>query len=375
MGVSCTARLPLIAMLRTMKLLKYIDAFTGPFMVPCARLLLTRRKEIRRHDAFLIIRPGGIGDAVLLIPAIIALKKQYPHSVIDILAEKRNSAVFLLSPVINKILRYDKLSELFEAIRGNYDMVIDTEQWHRLSAVVARLTRAPMSIGYATNERKKLFTHPIPYSHDDYEINSFFNLIAPLTGPLSVDLDSPFLTVPAESMNKIRPLLKPLANRRTVALFPGGSIEERHWGSDRFHQTAQTLVERGYEVVVIGGSDDRKAGEEIAEALPDVINFCGRLSLIETAAVLKEAALLITGDSGILHIGFGLGIKTLSLFGPGIQKKWAPGGQGHVVINKNLDCSPCTKFGYTPKCKKGADCMKLITVDEVYEKALNLLEG
>jgi ADP-heptose:LPS heptosyltransferase len=65
----------------------------------------------------------------------------------------------------------------------------------------------------------------------------------------------------------------------------------------------------------------------------------------------------------------------LSLFGPGIQKKWAPRGQGHVVINKNLDCSPCTKFGYTPRCKKNAECMKRITVDEVVEKALELLEG
>jgi len=355
--------------------LKQLDWIIGTLTtgaLPKARrstILLAHIKNI------LVIRPGGIGDAVLSIPAIIALKKRFPQTAIDILAEKRNSAIFTFCPNVSKILHYDKPSELFAAIRGDYDVVIDSEQWHRLSAVVARLTRAPMSIGYATNERKKLFTHPIPYSHDDYEINSFFNLIAPLTGPLSVDLDRPFLTVPAESMIKIRSLLQPLAKRSIVALFPGGSIAERRWGSARFHQVAQALEEHGYGVVVIGGREDRQAGEEISESLPGVISFCGQLSLVETAALLTEAALLITGDSGILHIGFGLGIKTLSLFGPGIEIKWAPRGPHHVVINKHLACSPCTKFGYTPKCKIDAACMKQITADEVCDKAITLLEG
>jgi ADP-heptose:LPS heptosyltransferase len=301
---------------------------------------------------------------------------QYPQSVIDILAESRNSVVFLMNPVINRILRYDKPSELFAAIRGNYDIVIDTEQWHRLSAVVARLTRAPILIGYATNERKRLFTHTIRYSHDDYEANSFINLLAPLSdGVLSLDLDRPFLTIPVESIHKIRFLLKTFEHKKMVVLFPGGSILERQWGSDRFCQIAKALSERGFGVVVVGGRDDRRAGEEITKGLPDAIDSCGQLTLVETAALLKEAALLITGDSGILHIGFGLGIKTLSLFGPGIERKWAPRGSRHLAINKNLACSPCTKFGYTPKCKIDAECMKQITVDEVFDKAIILLEG
>ncbi len=355
--------------------LKQLDRTIGTLVVaalPTAKMSNTLPPDIQN---MLLIRPGGIGDAVLLIPAIIALKKQYPHALIDILAEKRNSAIFSMSPDVNRILHYDKPAELLTAIRSKYDIVIDTEQWHRLSAVVARLTRAPLSVGYAANERKKLFTHAIPYSHDDYEVHSFFNLITPITGQLPVDFDKPFLTIPSESTNKIRSLLKPTSNKRIVALFPGGSIEERKWGNDRFHQTAKALVERGFSLVVVGGRDDVKAGEEITAGLHGVTSFCGRLSLIETAAVLSEAALLITGDSGIMHIEYGLGIKTLSLFGPGIEKKWAPRGLGHIVINKHLSCSPCTKFGYTPKCKRNAECMKRITVDEVVEKALKLLEG
>ncbi len=358
-----------------MKLLKYVDSFIASFIVPCARLVPASRNKLQKPETFLFLRPGGIGDAALLIPTIKELKKKYLNASVYILAEKRNNAVFSLCPDVNRIMRYDKRAELLAAIRGKYDVVIDTEQWHRLSAVVARLTRAPTSLGYATNERRKMFTHPIPYSHDDYEVDSFLNLLTPLTGRPSIDFERPFLTVPVESTSKIRLLLKPIASKRIVALFPGGSIEERRWGSDRFHQVAKVLVERGYGMVVVGGRDDRKAGDEIAAGLHSVVNLCGQLSLVETAAVLKESELLITGDSGIMHIGFGLGIKTLSLFGPGIEKKWAPRGPGHVVINKNLECSPCTKFGYTPKCKRNAECMKRITVDEVVQKALELLEG
>jgi ADP-heptose:LPS heptosyltransferase len=232
-----------------------------------------------------------------------------------------------------------------------------------------------MTIGYTTNDRGKLFTHTVPYLHDDYEVESFSRLIELLGGIPVADLDKPFLTVPAESLQNVKARLKAVDGKRIVALFPGGSILERQWGSSRFHQIAAALVDRGFYVIVVGGPEDRKSGKEIMDGLAGGMDLCGQLSLVETAAVLKGAALLITGDSGIMHIGFGLGIKTLSLFGPGIEKKWAPRGPGHIVINKKLPCSPCTKFGYTPKCKINAECMKQISVDEVLETALEMLEG
>jgi len=75
-----------------------------------------------------------------------------------------------------------------------------------------------------------------------------------------------------------------------------------------------------------------------------------------------------------MHIGYGLGVRTLALFGPGIERKWAPRSSNCAVINKHLDCSPCTKFGYTPVCKKGVECMNLIGVEEVCEKAIELMK-
>ncbi|MRR37660.1 glycosyltransferase family 9 protein, partial [bacterium] len=68
-----------------------------------------------------------------------------------------------------------------------------------------------------------------------------------------------------------------------------------------------------------------------------------------------------------------LGIPTVSLFGPGRAKKWAPRGDNHIVVNKHLPCSPCTTFGYTPKCHINARCMADISVDEVEQAVMTLL--
>ncbi len=86
-------------------------------------------------------------------------------------------------------MRYDIPSELMETIRGRYDLVIDSEQWHRLSAVVARLCRPRMLIGFGTNVRRRLLGREVYYSHDDYEAISFLRLLEPLE--LTQDCSSP----------------------------------------------------------------------------------------------------------------------------------------------------------------------------------------
>lgn len=322
-------------------------------------------------DTVLLIRPGGIGDAVHLIPAIDAIKSTYPDAAIDILAEKRNSAIFGLSPRVRQVLHYDRPGELLRAMRGSYDVVIDTEQWHRLSAVVARMTRASVSIGFATNERARLFTHPVSYSQDDYEIDSFFRLLEPLEVERR-EVSLPFLLVPHEAAERADTLLEKLKGRAFVTIFPGASIPERRWGADKFGKVTRTLAAVGVPVVVVGGGEDAGQGEVIV-AGGEGVNLAGRTSLSETAAVIQKSSLLLSGDSGVLHIAVGLGIPTVSLFGPGRARKWAPRGDRHIVINKGLSCSPCTTFGTTPPCPIAARCMNDITTDEVFNAVTILL--
>lgn len=351
-------------------LLKALDSLFGRLLVPVAALLSPRAERFDKPNSILVIRPGGIGDAVHLIPAIQAIRDRFPDAGITVLAEGRNAAVFGLCAGIDRVLHYDRLPDLIAAMRGNYDVVIDTEQCHRLAAVVARLTRAPVLIGYATNERARLFTHPVAYSHDDYEIDSFFKLLEPLgIEPTKTDR---FLIVPPNADQKTLPFLTTLIARPFVTIFPGASIKERQWGADKFRNVAELLAAFGVPVVVVGGREDRDQGEGIVAGGAG-INLAGRTSLSETAAVIQRSALLVSGDSGVLHIAVGLGIPTVSLFGPGRAMKWAPRGEHHIVINKELSCSPCTTFGTTPPCPGGAQCMKEITVDEVFNAVMMLL--
>ncbi|MCP3177414.1 glycosyltransferase family 9 protein [Desulfuromonas sp. KJ2020] len=320
----------------------------------------------------MFVRPGGIGDAVHLVPSIQALKRAYPAATIDILAEKRNAAVFALCPQVNHLFHYDRPAEFFSVMRRRYDVIIDTEQWHRLSAIVARLIRSNFKIGFATNERQRMCTHPVEYSHDDYEMKSFAHLLAPLGLSCDMEIQSPFLVVPELAKARAQELLAPLT-APFVTLFPGASISERRWGTANFKSLAERLLHSGLNVVVVGGWEDRQAGTDIV--IDGGLNLAGCTSLPETAAVLQRSALLVSGDSGVLHLAVGCGTPSVSLFGPGIATKWAPKGEHHRVINLGVDCSPCTRFGTTPPCLSGARCIKDISVDEVWSSVNHLLEG
>src|SRR6185369_3732997 len=130
-------------------------------------------------------------------------------------------------------------------------------------------------------------------------------------------------------------LLEPLAGKRFVSFFPGASIPERRWGADKFRKVAELLAAIDVPIVVVGGQEDKGQGDVIASGGLG-LNLAGRTSLSETAAIIESSALLLSGDSGVLHIAVGLGKRTVSLFGPGRAKKWAPRGERHIVINKEL---------------------------------------
>jgi lipopolysaccharide heptosyltransferase II len=321
-------------------------------------------------NRILFIRPGGIGDAALLIPVIQALKEHLPEVGVDILAEQRNAAVFGLCPQVDRVFSYDK-GDLIPLLRSRYDVVIDTEQWHRLSAIVARLIRSRLKIGYGTNERRKLLTHAVEYSHARYEFNSFADLLKPLGIAAPETMPERSLRLPDAETHEAEQLLAALDSQAYVVLFPGASIPERRWGEEKFHQLALSLNDSGYPVVVIGGPEDRAVGETVVSGV-SALNLAGRTSLLGSAALIARAALLVSGDSGMLHVGVGLGTPTVSLFGSGIAAKWAPRGERHIVLNRNLPCSPCTRFGYTPPCPIDVQCLRDITVDEVFNAVMRL---
>lgn len=352
------------------RFLKWLDGLLGKHFI---RLFPgVEKRPWSGEGRVLIIRPGGIGDAVLVIPMIETLKEEFPDVQIEVLAESRNAGVFALCPNIEKVLRYDSWSGLWKVISRKYTLVIDTEQWHRLSAIVARLAGAGVSIGFSTNEREQLFQYPISYKQDRYEMNSFLDLLSPLLKSDKRWARKSFLHVPEKAARGVSTMLAPLNGCPFVTVFPGASIPERRWGWDKYVELARRLEGEGMGVVVVGGASEASVGERIVKG-GDGLNLAGRTSLVETAAILEKSKLLISSDSGVLHIGVGLNVPTVSLFGPGIVEKWGPSGERHQRIRKELPCSPCTLFGTTPPCPRNVICMAGIVVDEVFEAALTVL--
>ena len=344
-------------------LLKFIDRVVGGVVVRF--LPAPSRRPHGDPRSILVIRPGGIGDAVHLLPLLQRLREYFPAAHIFVLGERRNVGVFVLSPVNVTVWCYDRPLEFLRSLIGRHDVVIDSEQWHSLSAVVARMVRAPVKIGFAGNVRQRLFTDLLPYSQEKYEAEVFLSLLKPL-GILYASLPPPpWLRIPYNIASEITSL-RAKVNGRYLVLFPGASIAARRWGEERFRLLARAINEIGWQVVVVGGRDDCTAAAAICRDGWGH-DFSGQTSLAGTAALIAGADLLVSSDSGLLHVGVALGIPTVSLFGPGIAQKWAPRGDGHSVLNLQLPCSPCTLFGTTPSCKKKLACLSGISVDAVIQ--------
>ncbi|MEW6145088.1 MAG: glycosyltransferase family 9 protein [Thermodesulfobacteriota bacterium] len=361
--------------------LKRLDGVLGSISCSVSKLMVSPRKTGERESRkILVIRPGGIGDAVLLYPALSELRNHYRDYTIDVLAEKRNWGIFAVCPYIDNLLLYDRQPHetLHRVIRGGYDVVIDTEQWHRMTAALAYLARAPERVGFATNERAGLYTRKVPYSHDDYEAVSFLNLVSALTGKkYEFDRDRPFMPLVLRSHDDITSAVSDFrkGKKAAVGIFAGATVSERRWGADKFADLSRRLQEENIGTVILGGEAEKSGAEFFKNRCIDgyLLDYVGCTTLGGTAAVISELDLFISGDTGLMHIAYGVGTPTLSLFGAGIENKWAPRGENHVVINRHLDCSPCTRFGYTPRCPYGVRCLADISVDEVKEAAMKLL--
>lgn len=362
-------------------LLKLLDGTAGRILCTLLGLIpLNRGKSTSANGRILIIRPGGVGDAVLLVPALKVLRRARPDSVIDILAEKRNSGFYDTTDFIDNIYRYDDLKSLdiVKVLKNSYDLVIDTEQWHRLSAVTGFFTGAPERIGFGTNSRRKLFTSAVGYDQKDYEVQSFLNLVnVCLKGNHKFDHGVPFIKSQDKSAGETGKEFEKYAERfkRVVGIFPGATVKERRWGIVNFTLLAERLISDGIGVILFGGPGDVQASSLFNRIFfnGDFLDLTGKTTLNETVSAITKLDLFISADTGLMHISYASGTRTLALFGAGNEDKWGPKGNENIVINKNLFCSPCTEFGYTPKCPYDVRCLKLITVDEVYEKARKLL--
>ncbi len=377
-----------------LRLLKKLDRSFGPWLCrSVAPAVAARSDGAGAHrwtaepvandgiERILVIRPGGMGDAVLTFPMIRALREYYEHATIDVLGEQRSVGVYRINDWVRNLYRYDTTPfavsrTLRELRQARYQIVVDTEQYHHLSTLVANHLRPDFLCGFDTIGRGRFHTHRVRYRESSYEVYLFLSLAAALIGkPQSFDPDRAWLAVDRKWSDWAAERLGESGGRRIAVIAPGASTEHRIWPRERYARVARWFIERDFYVVILGGSDTVDAAREIAaDHGPDrVLDLAGRTSLPESAGILQHATIYVSSDTGALHVAYGVGVPTVHMFGSGIMEKWAPPGSKYVVVNKGLPCSPCTRYGYTPPCPYGVACMDAITVDDVTAAAEDVL--
>ncbi len=348
------------------KAIKLIDLFWGTLL----SFILPAKKEgavAAAATRLLIIRPGGIGDAIFLLPLLRSIRANNPPIRIDILCERRNAGVFLSQSQLNfRVYRYDTAGEFFSLFKNEYDVIIDSEQWHYLSAITAYFLRAKTRIGFATRPlRAKLFNRRIPYEINGYELDNFKKLFEGLKGAeqAASDINSCF-EVPAQAASWAAKRI----NSKSVTVFLGASIPERRLTHEQSLKLIHGLLERKLSIILLGGEDVRETSACLEKEAHSehITNLVGKTSLEQSAALIRESRLFIGADSGLMHLACAVGTPAIAIFGPGNLKKWGPKGEKHSIITENAECSPCTVFGYTlPTCKGSYHCMRNIPIENI----------
>lgn len=344
--------------------LKRIDRLIGPFMLKIMPASNRKRPELSKIGRILVVRPGGLGDAVLLLPVLKEICLAYPGLKIDILCEKRNQGVFIGIPYINDTFSYKSPKDLLRLFMNQYDIAVDTEQSHFMTAGLMRTVIARIRVGFQVNAREKLYDISLPYAQDSYEAEMFWELFQSV---FQLPILFKWRHTPYFRSVPLPGGIKPIPTAPFICIFPGATIEERLWPEARWAEVIDQAADMGFSSILLGGLNEKDICREIMSACrtAQVINLCTKLSIAETAGLFEKAGLLISTDSGILHLGVVSGLPTISLFGSGIDAKWAPRGKRHVVINKKLACSPCTVFGTTPACPNHKACMMQIFPEDV----------
>lgn len=346
-----------------------------------------RTTHSARRDNFhriLLTRLKFVGDIVLTTPLIHTLRDAFPDSYIAYLGE--SSAVSLLehNPYLNRIFRIDftnnsviRQTKLFYQLRRErFDVVIDLFCNPR-SALLTYATQAAVRVGGDLRGRGKLYTHRLhddgkPKSAIDFHYQSL-KLIGVSPRYYGTEI---FLT--EEEKKETRRYLewqgidfsKPL-----VAMHAGASWPAKLWPAERFAQLADLLTARlRGQVLLTCGPADGEVVKKVAAMSAGKVLSLPMMPLRQLAAILSLCSACVANDSGPMHIAVAVGTPTVGIFGPGEENIWFPytadfpgGSRKHLALRKDVSCHPC----HLDFCNRAGDgymeCMKLLTVNEVFD--------
>ena len=337
-------------------------------------------KDEKEEEKILIRGVNWIGDAVMTLPAIRAIRKYYPQAHISLLVNPAVAPLFENSNDIDEIIIYEPV---FRELVGKLRLakILRKKRFSRAillqnafdAALIAFLARIPKRIGYNRDRRGVLLTDPIQYTNQDrnvHHIHYYLNLLtaAGIGGAYSHPWLRMTLQERLDSRSRLSELKRPI-----LGINPGATFgSSKRWLPERFAEVAGWFIrETRGSVVILGGKDDVTTGEEIYKQIPmNKLLLAGKTSLRELMALISECDVLVTNDSGPMHIAYAVGTPLAAIFGSTSPELTGPVGEGHAVIRTKIDCSPC----FERTCDKDyIRCMFGINSEDVYANIIRLL--
>ncbi|MFQ5900526.1 MAG: lipopolysaccharide heptosyltransferase II [Thermodesulfobacteriota bacterium] len=348
---------------------------------------LSREVDKEKVRKILVRGTNWVGDAVMTIPAIAALREVFPKAEVSLLIKPVVKAVFENSPDIDRVIIYDKLrnhkglsgkQQLIRTLKEeSFDMAVLFQNAFE-AAFLSFLAGIPIRVGYATDGRSILLTDPLRQTNEEkkgHQVYSYLKLIEYM-GYTHDKGVRPRLFLSDEERKNVSEFLK-RHNISSKALLVGISPAAQYgpakmWLPERFAEVADRLIQRyKAEVMIFGTSDDLDLCREVSEGMRyPSHNMAGMTGLREFMALVDHCSLFLTNDSGPMHIAGALDTPLIAIFGSTDSIATGPMGERSIVIKKDVDCSPCFKRD----CPTDFRCMELIAPDEVFDASTLLLE-
>jgi lipopolysaccharide heptosyltransferase II len=351
--------------------------------------------RIRR---ILIVRVDLLGDVVLSTPAVRALRRAYPRAKIDMLVQAPYDGILEGDPDINRVhiwnphvwrnpRNWASLSTWTQALGAlsrlrmpRYDLAISVSG--DIGSIVTRLTGARRRIGYAREAYRWFMTDPVPggrYLERAHETRYVLRLAAAAGASPQPEDELPRLTVSPEAARHISAILdaarvsKQIPSGPIVALHAGArNGQAKRWPARHWAMLARRLASGLGALVVLTGAPNEAplAGDIERMAGVPLLNLCGKTALPQLKALLAQADLVISGDSGPMHIACAVGAPVIALHGPTDPEISGPSAPNALVLRHTVWCAPCYDASATAECRFGNPvCMKDLAPSVVFAAA------
>lgn len=339
-------------------------------------------------DRVVVRVPNWVGDAVMCVPALRALRRLLPQAHITLVSRPGASDVFIDADCADDVMIYNR-----SGLKSAWEQ---TKRWkqHQFqlavlfqnafeAAAIAFMARVPVRIGCDTQRRGFLLTNRIAspaWKNERHDVFYYLNIVSELEtllgGTSSVEATEPDFAfrISETRRRKAQELLSQhgIDTGKPLVLLCPGSVNSRakRWPAERYAALADQFGETGATVALIGSPGEREVSERVcglSRRKPVILT--GETSVADVTAIIDLADLLVTNDTGPAHIGSALGTPTIVIFGPTNPVTTKPFGPSGLVVRQPPICAPCM----LRDCPIDHRCMTAITPAEVIARASELM--